>query len=40
MIEGYSPWSELGENRRYCLIDTTDIVEVYRWVISNFTFTV
>ena len=30
MIEGYSPWSELGENRRYCLIDTTDIVEVYR----------
>ena len=30
MIEGYSPWSELDENRRYCLIDTTDIVEVYR----------
>lgn len=30
MVEGYSPWSELDENRRYCLMDTTNIVEVYR----------
>ena len=29
MIEGYSPW-HTDENKRYCLMDTMDIVVVYR----------
>ena len=31
MIEGYSPW-HTDENKRYCLMDTMDIVAVYRKV--------
>ena len=29
MIEGYSPWC-IDENKRYCLMDTMDVVTVYR----------
>ena len=31
MVEGYSPW-HTDENKRYCLMDTMDIVAVYRKV--------